>query len=96
MTPRFIAQARPVCRGFFGHHGPQRAEESLLESRRLYEELVASVPLGVYRFASRYDAGLVFEYVSERFCEIRASPGRDAGQFQCDGSHHPARGAGGV
>ena len=35
----------------------KRAEESLLESRRLYEELVASVPLGVYRFASRYDAG---------------------------------------
>jgi PAS domain S-box-containing protein len=50
---------------------PRKQAEALLhESRRLYEELVASVPLGVYRFALRTDESFVFEYVSDRFCEI--------------------------
>ena len=44
--------------------------ENMVESRRLYEELVASVPLGVYRFTLSEDERPVFEYVSERFCEI--------------------------
>jgi PAS domain S-box-containing protein len=48
----------------------KQAEESLHESRRLYEELVASVPLGVYRFALKADESFAFEYVSERFCEM--------------------------
>jgi PAS domain S-box-containing protein len=48
----------------------KQAEESLHESRRLYEQLVASIPLGVYRFALREDDQVVFEYVSARFCEI--------------------------
>jgi PAS domain S-box-containing protein len=47
----------------------KRAEESLLESRRLYEDLVSSVPLGVYRVSARAD-GDVLEYVSDRFCEV--------------------------
>jgi PAS domain S-box-containing protein len=45
-------------------------EESLRESRQLYEELVASLPLGVYRTALRPDENSAFEYVSDRFCEI--------------------------
>lgn len=48
----------------------KHAEDSLLESRRLYEELVASVPLGVYRFVQKSDGRCAFEYVSERFCDI--------------------------
>ncbi len=61
----------------------KHAEESLYESRRLYEELVASVPLGVYRFVLQDDGSFAFEYVSERFCEItgigRAAVLADAG-----------------
>jgi PAS domain S-box-containing protein len=46
------------------------AEASLIESQRLYEELVFSVPLGVYRLAVTADTAFAFEYVSERFCEV--------------------------
>jgi len=48
----------------------KRVEESLLESRRLYEELVSSVPLGVFRWRVKTAAQFAFEYVSERFCEV--------------------------
>jgi len=48
----------------------KHAEESLHESRRLYEELVASVPLGVFRCAIKDDKDFAFTYVSERFCKI--------------------------
>lgn len=48
----------------------KQAEELLHESRRLYEELVASVPLGVYRYAMKPGNNFAFEYVSARFCEI--------------------------
>jgi PAS domain S-box-containing protein len=48
----------------------KRAEESLHESRRLYEELVSSVPLGVFRVALKDDRHFAFEYISDRFCEV--------------------------
>lgn len=48
----------------------KHAEESLHESRRLYEELVASVPLGVFRCTLRDPENFAFEYASERFCKI--------------------------
>ena len=48
----------------------KRAEASLQESRRLYEELVSSVPLGVFRWSVKNDVQFAFEYVSERFCEV--------------------------
>jgi PAS domain S-box-containing protein len=47
----------------------RKAEESLNESRRLYEDLVASLPMGVYRVSAHADKD-VLEYVSDRFCEI--------------------------
>jgi PAS domain S-box-containing protein len=70
----------------------KQAEESLHESRRLYEQLVASVPLGVYRLTVDDDESDVFEYVSERFCEIMgleraavlANPGVVAGVIHPD------------
>ena len=49
--------------------GPS-AQELLAESRRLYEELVACVPLGVYRFTVGEEERIVFEFVSARLCEI--------------------------
>jgi PAS domain S-box-containing protein len=48
----------------------KQAEESLHESRRLYEELVASVPLGVFRLVVKGADSFAFAYVSERFCEL--------------------------
>jgi PAS domain S-box-containing protein len=45
-------------------------EELLEESHRFYEELIASVPLGVYRFTIGDGGRVVFEYVSGRLCEI--------------------------
>src|ERR1035438_4516472 len=47
----------------------KQAEQSTRESRRLYEDLVSSVPLGVYRVSARAD-GDVLEFVSDRFCEV--------------------------
>lgn len=46
----------------------KQAEDSLHETRQLYEDLVSSVPLGVYRVSARPE-GDVLEYVSDRFCE---------------------------
>jgi len=51
----------------------KQAEESLHESRRLYEDMVMSVPLGVYRVSARPE-GDVLEYVSDRFCEVVGLP----------------------
>ena len=48
-------------------------EESLRESRRLYEELVFSVPLGVFRLTVKDNTRFAFEYVSDRFCEMTGS-----------------------
>ena len=59
----FVAMAIDITRR-------RRAEESLRESRQLYEELVASLPLGIYRTELRSDDDSAFEYVSDRFCEI--------------------------
>ena len=47
----------------------KQAEDSLHESRRLYEDLVASLPMGVYRVSAREDKD-VMAYVSDRFCEV--------------------------
>ncbi len=44
-----------------------RAEAAILESRRLYEDLVSSVPLGVYRVEPA-DGGFRFVYVNDRYC----------------------------
>ena len=51
----------------------RQAEESLRESRRLYEGVVSSVPLGVYRVSARPE-GDVWEFVSDRFCEVTGLP----------------------
>lgn len=65
--------------------GRKIAEDSLHESRRLYEDVVSSVPLGVYRISVR-DEGDVLEYVSDRFCEVtglgREALLADAGQVR--------------
>jgi len=47
----------------------KQAGESLRESRRLYEDLVSSLPMGVYRVSARVE-GDVLEYVSDQFCEV--------------------------
>jgi len=49
--------------------GRRLAEDSLRESRQIYQDVVSSVPLGVYRVSARKD-GDVLEYVSDRFCEV--------------------------
>ena len=51
----------------------KRAEESLQESRRLYADVVASIPLGVYRVSARPEED-VLEYVSDRFCQVVGLP----------------------
>lgn len=51
-----------------------RAEAEVAESHRLYEELVSSVPLGVYRLAVTSEQAFAFEYVSDRFCEVIGVP----------------------
>ncbi|MBI5381946.1 MAG: DUF3365 domain-containing protein [Opitutae bacterium] len=48
----------------------RRATAALEESRQLYEELVSSVPLGVYRLSLGPEQALRFEYVSDRVSEI--------------------------
>ena len=48
----------------------KKAEQSLLESQRLYEDLVSSVPLGVYRASARAEGDFRLDYVSDRFCEV--------------------------
>ena len=48
----------------------KRTEKELWESLRMYEDLVSSIPSGVYRFRMRVLGGWVFDYVSTRFCEL--------------------------
>jgi PAS domain S-box-containing protein len=52
----------------------KQAEAVLLESRRLYEELVSSVPLGVYRVQPAPDDTFTFVYASDRYCDTIGLP----------------------
>jgi PAS domain S-box-containing protein len=46
------------------------AEEALAESLARYDDLVASVPVGIYVVYIRKDGSMDFDYVSDRWCEI--------------------------
>jgi PAS domain S-box-containing protein len=48
----------------------KRAEEAVQESHRHYEDLVANIPLGIYRVAIAPGGRFAFVYVSDRYCEI--------------------------
>ena len=47
----------------------KQAEMVLDETRRLYEELVAHAPMGVYRIEAQNETSIRFVYVSDRYCE---------------------------
>jgi PAS domain S-box-containing protein len=48
----------------------KQAEEALREVRQQYENLVASIPIGVYLIRSHPDTTIAFEYVSPRMAEL--------------------------
>ena len=48
----------------------KQAEEALHESLTRYDELVRSIPVGVYVLWTRAGGSREFEYVSERWCEM--------------------------
>jgi PAS domain S-box-containing protein len=50
-----------------------RLRERDTQYRQLFENIVSSVPLGVYRVSARPE-GDVLEYVSDRFCEVVGLP----------------------
>jgi PAS domain S-box-containing protein len=47
-----------------------RTETALKESKRDYDEMVAQVPVGIYKIRMKSTGGTVFDYVSPRFCEM--------------------------
>lgn len=46
------------------------AEEALLKSNRLYDNLVSNIPVGVYVLHSKPDASFTLDYVSSRMAEM--------------------------
>ena len=54
------------------HHQATMAQErlALQAAKRQYEELVARIPVGVYRFRMRSDGGAQFDYVSSRWRQM--------------------------
>ncbi len=49
-----------------------RAEESLRETQRMYEDLVSGIPSGAYRFRMKAEGGWQFDFVSDRWCELNS------------------------
>ena len=47
-----------------------RERRALQEAKRQYEELVARIPIGVYRYRLFATGGMGFDYVSPRFCTL--------------------------
>ncbi len=47
-----------------------RERRALQEAKRQYEELVARIPVGVYRYRLFAAGGMGFDYVSPRFCTL--------------------------
>ncbi|MBF0525466.1 MAG: PAS domain S-box protein [Deltaproteobacteria bacterium] len=56
----------------------QQAETALQESKRAYDEMVARVPVGIYKFRITPEGHMAFDYVSPRFCEIIGLKSEDA------------------
>ncbi len=48
----------------------RRVEEALAESKRLYEELAATIAVGVYRYRVSADGTASFDYASPRMCAM--------------------------
>lgn len=48
----------------------EREQIALYDSKTRYDELVAHIPAGVYRFRMLRDGGQCFDYVSPRFCQM--------------------------
>ncbi|MBF0495031.1 MAG: PAS domain S-box protein [Deltaproteobacteria bacterium] len=48
----------------------RQAEKALQDSKRAYDEMVARVPVGIYKFRMMSEGHMVFDYVSPRWCEI--------------------------
>ncbi len=55
----------------------QQAEIELKKSQRAYEELVATIPVGVFKFARFPDGTNQLLYVSPRLCEMTGLPEAD-------------------
>jgi PAS domain-containing protein len=47
-----------------------QTESALLESKREYDELVAQVPVGIFKLRMKKEGDLCFDYVSPRFCSM--------------------------
>ena len=50
----------------------RQAEMALLESKRAYDEMVARIPVGIYKIRIKSEGDTVFDYVSPRFLEMLA------------------------
>jgi diguanylate cyclase (GGDEF)-like protein/PAS domain S-box-containing protein len=48
----------------------EREQVALYDSKTRYDELVARIPAGVYRFRMLRDGSQCFDYVSPRFCQM--------------------------
>ena len=54
-----------------------QAETALKASKQAYDKLVAQVPVGIYKLRMKVNGGMVFDYVSPRFCEMMHIDGHD-------------------
>lgn len=48
----------------------KHAQRELLESQRMYEDMVSGMPGGVYRLRMKPDSSWKFDFVSDRWCEL--------------------------
>jgi PAS domain-containing protein len=48
----------------------KQAQDALMESHRAYDEMVAQVPVGIYKLRMTPDGDMFFDYISPRFCRV--------------------------
>ncbi len=56
----------------------QTAEDDLRDSLSMYEDLVSTMPVGVFRFTMRATGEWQFDFVNSRFCELTGLNREDA------------------
>ncbi len=56
----------------------KRVEDALRESKLAYDEMVAQVPVGIYKITIKPQGDMAFDYVSPRFCQIMGIKCEDA------------------
>ena len=72
--PGYLHQLPAVLENAYHRAELAREQAALKRSQNRYEELVAHIPVGIYRLCTQKTGGAVFDYASPRFCKMLNLP----------------------